>query len=335
MKAVVKEKLSALLDELSKEGTVYVPSSDREDMSRFVPWDSGVQIDLEHNTTMPLKEFLFPQTEVIYNYKFGEEEDTVETLPQGEGKIILFGVRPCDVQAIKCLDEVFLTRSYVDSHYQEKRERLVIISLGCTVAEDTCFCESMGVNPVEAESADLAVFDLGGEFGFEAKTDLGQEIISKIDGLLGDTDQQKPPKPTFTTKPNSKGVTEKLQKMFEDPIWDEVCQNCINCGTCTFLCPTCYCFDINCKNTGACDGYRYRTWDSCMFDDYALMAGGHDVRPTKKERLRNRYLHRLQFFPERYGTFLCTGCGRCIRECPTGLNIAAFIDQVEEVEVDE
>jgi sulfhydrogenase subunit beta (sulfur reductase) len=333
MKAVSKDKLPALLEELAKEGTLYVPSSATGDMSRFVPWKSDVQVDLEHNTTMSPKDVLFPQTEVLYNYKFGEE-NTAEPSPPGSEKIIVFGVRPCDVQAIRCLDEVFLTRTYVDSFYKEKRDRLIIISLGCTVAEETCFCKDMGVNPVEAEGADLVMFDLDGEYGFEAKTDQGKEIAKKIDSHLSKTNKKKPQAPSFKLQANSKGIVEKLQKMFEHPIWEEVCQKCIGCGTCAFLCPSCHCFDINCKNTGACDGFRYRTWDACMFNDYALMAGGHDVRPSKVERIRNRYLHKLLFFKERYGMFLCTGCGRCLRECPAGMNIAAFINQLEEVTVD-
>jgi sulfhydrogenase subunit beta (sulfur reductase) len=130
MKAVSKDKLPALLEELAKEGTVFVPCSSG-DMSRFVPWTKDIEVDLEHNTTLSPKEVLFPQTEVIYNYKFGEE-NTVEIPPPGSEKLIVFGVRPCDVQAIRCFDEVFLTRTYVDNYYKEKRDRLVIISLGCT-----------------------------------------------------------------------------------------------------------------------------------------------------------------------------------------------------------
>ena len=332
MKAVPKDKLPALLEELSKEGALYVPSQ-AGDMSRFVPWKSDVKLDLEHNTTKSPKELLFPQTEVLYNYKFGEE-NTVEPPSPGSDKIILFGVRPCDVQAIRCLDEVFLTRTYVDSYYQEKRDRLLIISLGCTAAEDTCFCKDMGVNPVEAEGADIVIFDLDGEYGFEEKTDKGKEIAIKIASQLKETKKNKPGAPSFSLQVNSEGIVEKLQKMFDHPIWEEVSQKCICCGTCTFLCPSCHCFDINSKNIDATKGFKYRTWDACVFDDYALMAGGHDVRPSKVERIRNRYLHKLQFFQERYGMFLCTGCGRCLRECPVGMNIAAFINRLEEVTVD-
>ena len=145
MKAVPKDKLPALLEELSKEGALYVPSQ-AGDMSRFVPWKSDVKLDLEHNTTMSPKELLFPQTEVIYNYKFGEE-NTVEPPSPGSDKIILFGVRPCDVQAIRCLDEVFLTRPMLIATTR-KKDRLIIISLDAlllrTPALQRYGCQSSG-----------------------------------------------------------------------------------------------------------------------------------------------------------------------------------------------
>ena len=120
--------------------------------------------------------------------------------------------------------------------------------------------------------------------------------------------------------------------MFDNPIWEEVTRPCIGCATCTYVCPTCYCFDINSENRGN-EGVSFRCWDSCMFTDYTLMAGGHNPRPTKKERLRNRYMHKLSYFVDRHGTSLCVGCGRCILKCPAHLDIAEFIDKAAEVTV--
>lgn len=331
MKAVKKTNISGLLNVLSKEGTVYIPAED-EDATKYVPWQSDVKPALEHNAIFSPKGVLFPQTETMYKYQFGAENSAAPA-PGGAGKIIVFGIRPCDVQAIRCLDEVFLTKGYADTYYKEKRDRLVLISLGCTQAEDTCFCNAMGVNAAEADGADVVLFDLGEEYGIEEKTKVGSELMRQAASQLAESSQKKPQPPSFSLQVNTEGIVEKLQQMFEHPIWSEVSQKCIGCGACTFLCPTCHCFDINSKNTADHEGFKYRTWDACMFCDYALMAGGHDPRPTKKERVRNRYLHKLQFFQERYGMYLCTGCGRCLRECPVGMNIAGFINQLGEVTV--
>ena len=65
-----------------------------------------------------------------------------------------------------------------------------------------------------------------------------------------------------------------------------------------------------------------------MFDEYMLMAGGHNPRPTKKERVRNRFLHKLEYFYENYQMMLCTGCGRCLQKCPMNIDIVKFIKTV-------
>jgi ferredoxin len=127
------------------------------------------------------------------------------------------------------------------------------------------------------------------------------------------------------------GVAEKLSAMFEHPLWDELHLPCLGCGTCTFACPTCYCFEMGPELRGTM-GTEMRYWDSCMFSEYTRMAGGHNPRPTLKERLRNRYLHKLSFFAERYGQGLCVGCGRCIEKCPVGLDISKVIEMIGEAE---
>jgi ferredoxin len=135
---------------------------------------------------------------------------------------------------------------------------------------------------------------------------------------------------SFKIKFNGEGVPEKLKTMFESEIWDEIARKCVNCGACTYLCPTCHCFDINQEVRGE-DGVKYRCWDSCMFGDYTQMAGGHNPRPGKKERVRNRFMHKLCFFPERYNMLLCTGCGRCLENCPVQMDITSVIKRVQEV----
>jgi NAD-dependent dihydropyrimidine dehydrogenase PreA subunit len=70
-----------------------------------------------------------------------------------------------------------------------------------------------------------------------------------------------------------------------------------------------------------------------MFSDYALMAGGHDVRPSKKERVRQRFMHKLRYFPERYNELMCVGCGRCLAKCPVNVDITRIIGQIKEAEV--
>ncbi|MBO4352620.1 MAG: 4Fe-4S dicluster domain-containing protein, partial [Eggerthellaceae bacterium] len=120
---------------------------------------------------------------------------------------------------------------------------------------------------------------------------------------------------------------DKLEGMYDHPIWDNLSIKCLNCGTCTYVCPTCHCFDISQENRRK-DGVRFRCWDSCMFSEYTAMAGGHNPRPEKLERVRNRFMHKLNFFERRYGISLCVGCGRCVEKCPVALDITRLIDEI-------
>lgn len=164
----------------------------------------------------------------------------------------------------------------------------------------------------------------------EALTEKGQKLLQTIESVVDQT-QEAPLRNTSCTLTIHKdeNLDKKLASMFEHPIWDRVSQGCIGCGTCTFVCPTCYCFDIDHENYGT-EGCKYRCWDSCMFSDYTRMAGGANPRPTRKERLRNRYMHKLSYFNERYGETLCVGCGRCIASCPAHLDISEFIEKATE-----
>ena len=117
--------------------------------------------------------------------------------------------------------------------------------------------------------------------------------------------------------------TEMLE-LFNSPKWEEMYKACLACGTCTFICPTCQCYDIRDYNTG--NGIqRFRCWDSCMYSDFTLMAHGN-IRNSQKERFRQRFMHKLVYFPENNdGMFSCVGCGRCVSKCPSSLNIVKVI----------
>lgn len=331
MKALKKEKVNELLQLLATEGQLLTPQL-VDGKTKFAVWNKEARVSLEKNTMLSPKEILFHQTEIMYNYKADNLNAAINEVAAAAEKQIVFGIRPCDVKSIRLMDLVFLTKGYEDEFYKNKRDKITLISIGCGKPEPTCFCTSMGVDPQYEEGADLALIDLGDEYGFEAKTDKGKDLLTKVQKLLQESNKE----PVVATgfQLEIEGVNElpaKLQGMFEHSVWDEICLKCIGCGACTYLCPTCHCFDIQTKKIGK-DGYSYRCWDSCMFNDYALMAGGHDPRPTKKERVRQRFLHKLRYFHERYDELMCVGCGRCIAKCPVNLDITKVIGLLKEAE---
>jgi len=332
MKTIAKAKINALLDEIAKKSNVLAPVAG-DGASKFAPYTQGAPVSLDGRTLLPPKDIFFPQTEKMYKFTNNSLEGSLESSFEATKPQVLFGIRTCDAKSIHCLDHVFLTKGFVDEFYQTKRDNTLIVSIGCNgPAEPTCFCKSMDVNPQEADNVDVHLYDLGSEYGAVAKSEAGEAFLANYAALFGDADVKIPEVAGFPLNPNLEGVTEKLQKMFDHPLWEEVSRKCLGCGACTYLCPTCHCFDVSARVAGD-QGFRFRCWDSCMFSEYTRMAGGHNPRPSKKERVRNRFLHKLQYFPERYGELLCTGCGRCVSKCPVNMDITNIIKQVREVEL--
>ncbi len=324
-----KSDLNKALDILAADASVFVPG-EVENIKRFVLWDGTQEVNLTgENTVLPPKDILFPCTEKMYQYKMGSSIEIKEIVESK--KQVIFGIRPCDMRSIDCMDKVFLEKGYVDSYYSRRRDNVLLFAMGCVSVSRTCFCDSMGLDPNDAPNADVMMHDAGDSLVLEAYTEKGKEALEHLGSLLSEGGSYEKTTACDLKVNMTEDMPEKLGRMFEHPIWDEVTRACIGCATCTYVCPTCYCFDIDSDNHGA-EGTKYRCWDSCMFSDYSRMAGGHNPRPTKKERVRNRYMHKLSFFHDRYGQLLCVGCGRCVEKCPAHMDITTFIDKAAEVE---
>lgn len=321
-----KENVAALLQALSETQPVYVPGVAGE-ATRFVPYADGVEARFDLvNVKMPPKDAFFPATEKMYRWTRRDGDLSIETDFQAAGPFTLFGVRPCDMASIDRLDAVFLTCGYVDEFYETRRNAATVVAVSCANPSATCFCDSMGIDPNEAPSADVLLKDGGSAFEVVAQSEKGAAAVQAWKPYL-EEGQLQVPQAHCTLKVDMSAVPEKLHAMFDDPIWQDVADQCITCGTCTFVCPTCYCFDIS-QDVRADEGNRFRCWDSCMFSDYTRMAGGHNPRAAKASRVRQRFMHKLCYFNDRYGMDLCVGCGRCMRDCPAAVDITLIIDRI-------
>lgn len=332
MQVLPAKKIEEALNILARDMEVFAPIW-RGSMSGFFKWTNDEEDDLVFevlNTYLSPKNVVIPQTEKMYAFKTSGQDAEVTKVELEISDKLIFGIRSCDIKGLEALDLVFLTRGYVDEFYRVRREKTTVIARTCYEPGKACFCDSMGVDRINP-AADVITHELtGGDLVWEAKTEKGARVTEKIAHLMEEREVTLPTKKEQAKKVAYEGLAEKLKGMFEDPVWDKLAERCINCGVCTNVCPTCYCFDIQVKVWGD-EGYRFRCWDSCMYREYTLMAGGHNPRPDKKERFRNRFLHKLEFFNERYGTPLCTGCGRCVVLCPNMVNIVEVIKALQEV----
>lgn len=327
MTLLAKDKLDGLLSELSKEAVVYVPK-EVNGVVKFAPYISPEPMALDMvKTELPPKDLLFPQSQKMYHYGVDTNGDMFVNPIIESGEQVLFGVRPCDMRSIECLDDVFFTKGYVDEYYEAKRAKLLTVALGCTAPSETCFCESLETSPNEAPGADIMLRDCGDAYLVTAQTEKGEAALGGAWAPFLTDGDATPQDAHCTLSIDTTDMKERFAALANsDELWDAFSAKCLNCGTCTFICPSCYCFDIDQENRCK-EGVRFRCWDSCMFSEYTQMAGGHNPRPEKIDRVRNRFMHKLSYFEDRYGKMLCVGCGRCMDHCPVGIDITVLIER--------
>jgi ferredoxin len=294
-----------------------------------------------------LKQLLFPISEPVLQYSRRNGEVTVEdAVPADEAEVVVFGATPCDAAAVRVLDQVFLAPE-ADPFYAHRRARTVIIGLSCTHAQPECFCTAVGLSPTSSEGCDLLFTPIGvesrttevvatnGKFLVEIFTPAGESLINLAEGCWKEPQDEKQAEVLLKQRDSVRDrvesemiykhrftdAVERLRADFESPEWEGITRKCLGCGVCSFVCPTCHCFDLTDEyNLNA--GCRYKNWDSCCFAQFTLHASGHNPRPTEKERYRQRVMHKFCYFPETTGMNMCVGCGRCTKFCPVGMDIA-------------
>ena len=339
MYKINKENLSALFSLIADANELYVPCNINGSVN-FAAWDEDAQVDLDTlKTVKSPKDAFFPQSETLYSCKKDGKKLNITPEELQNKDFVVFGMKACDVRGLAVLDKVFLVDP-VDSYYKARREHGIIVSLACSQPEEACFCNVFGIDAASPEG-DVQVYMIGDELYWNAVTDKGEKLTEQVKSLLEDSDSAK----VEEEKASIKSIVERLPysnlsldgwgsdavllDKFNSPIWEELYKPCLACGTCTFVCPTCQCYDIKDYNTG--NGVqRYRCWDSCMYSDFTMMAHGNN-RTSQMQRYRQRFMHKLVYYPQNNdGMFSCVGCGRCVDKCPTGLNIVKVIKAFEK-----
>jgi formate hydrogenlyase subunit 6/NADH:ubiquinone oxidoreductase subunit I len=291
-------------------------------------------------TTMSVKPLFFPKTAKIMKFI---EDNTGTTVSETDedplvGKRVVLGVKHCDARSLQVLDQVY-NWDYIDTDYQKRRQNTVIISTRCDKAGAQCFCTSLDYDVENSDAHDVCIIKgLDEKIYIQAVTEKGNAFLqeSSIKNPASENakeeikKQYQSFKSSFRLKMNYAEVNAKLQKLFDSPEFDTVSSNCIGCNTCAFICPTCHCFKISdekIKDTGV----RYKSYDSCNNGYFTLMAGGHNPRPVKYRRWRQRAMHKFVYYKERFGMNLCVGCGHCAISCPVNISIFDVVSQVAKV----
>ncbi|MFC1899633.1 4Fe-4S dicluster domain-containing protein [Chloroflexota bacterium] len=323
-KVLSKKALLSWLGNLIKEQTIIAPTR-VDELILFRPIKDTDNIVLDfHNTAISPKEYFFPETDVLFTIdnKNGASELQLPGVTPGT---VIFGIRPCDAKGIRLLDFPLLEEP-ADTAYAERRLKTTLVGLACIQAEPQCFCTSIGSGPDTSEDLDILLTPVDDVYIVEAITEKGEALLATA--VLDESDITPPPPPSLVILP-VEGVSVAIREAFEDPYWDRLADRCLHCNTCSYVCPTCYCFDIRDSwSKGTIE--RLRTWESCQSPGFRRIAGGHDPRLAKGSKLRQRFAHKLLYFPEQFGAFGCVGCGRCLNACPVNIDIREVINDVNK-----
>lgn len=289
------------------------------------------------NTRLSPKSIVYPQSERMFECSVDSEDPEVNILkevPKNYPSQAIVGIRHCDVHAFQIVKRNFDSSVYRDPWWVQHFESTIFVGFGCNDPCSTCFCTAVGGGPYHEEGLDLLVYDMEDRFLAKPLTEKGREFLDKTHmgnpAKKAALKEAEDLKAAATKKMHADIPVNRLHKqdgndLFNAPFWVDVAFACINCGICTYLCPTCWCFDIQ-DEVFAKQADRMRNWDSCMFPLFTLHGSGHNPREKKYQRVRQRFMHKLKYYVDKYNNGVqCSGCGRCVQHCPVNIDIRKIV----------
>ncbi|MDE5582724.1 MAG: 4Fe-4S ferredoxin, partial [Ruminococcus sp.] len=137
------EKLDVLFATVAEKQTLYIPTDRADGMAEYKKYENGMKMTNNLNTLRSAKDFFFPQTENLADFKMeGKKIEVIDVREESED-FVIFGVRACDARSFTILDKVFLCDP-VDSYYKNRRDHGTVVTMACTRPSETCFCGAFG-----------------------------------------------------------------------------------------------------------------------------------------------------------------------------------------------
>jgi len=354
---ITRDKLLALMEVFIKTREVIAPVQGHGGEVIFYPIESidDVAWDWQYvNTILPPKRFFLPQTEVIFEYRY---DDSYKITPRYDDEVrMIFGIRPCDVNALIFLDRFFgggsLSKKapdqellFPDSHYIKRRANTFIIAFGCHQPGENCFCVCCDAGPFLDEDYDLQLTAINTGYAVEVGSARGLKIIygherffrmasssevKELERIKEDALNKFQDTCAYVSKAIRKITAGKV----DDALWEKLGERCLDCGVCSYVCPTCYCYNVVDIPLSKKSGIRTRIWDSCAFAGFTRIAGGEILRSDKKDRLKRRFFHKLSYqYIQKNKIHGCVGCGRCITTCFADISMPLVVEAIRKQEV--
>jgi sulfhydrogenase subunit beta (sulfur reductase) len=340
-----KEKLDLFASVVQQFGELHAPveQDGKYAFKRLTHW-SDARLDYDR-TILPPKKYFLPPRETLFRYRPGEGfVPATEGLDQAHHPVRRARLRRL---RLNILDRVYACKEHhrprlhrQDPYYQARRKNIAIIGIDC-VPDKQCFCRSMRADFVD-HGFDLFFYDTGDYYQALVGTALGDDMVLATGRLFepveqGDIDRIQEPLArqarAFQLEVEIRDLPEIFEMEYQSEIWNELGKQCLSCGSCSMVCPTCYCYDVaDDVELGSRAGKRTRSWDSCLFASHALVASGENFRHSRASRIKFRFYHKQRGFVAEYGRPSCVGCGRCISACPVNIDVVQVIESLRRVE---
>jgi len=328
-----------LLERWAQERCIYVPRyiSNTIHYQKFTLGTQDGIVYGQIRAVEPLKSFFFRVKERVAQYPSSSPSEVGEIEPD----FIIVGAKSCDLRSMECLDETFMKGETRDPFYVERRNKAIIISSDCSSPAETCFCTMLGLKPYPEEGFDLnlsripegLVVDIGSEKGEKLMTQDRDFITEASPTQLEERDKIRAATLSKVKEQNekfrlSKSFQEIIEKKLDSPAWNGYVGRCKECAACLSVCPTCHCFLLFDQKVD--DSFeRFRVWDFCYYRGYARVGGGVNALPTGKDRFKNKYVKKFEFYMSKFGVYACTGCGRCIEACLANIDMRQVFKDLE------
>ena len=285
-------------------------------------------------TVLPPKQAFLPSREPLMTVS----RDSLTATPAlARGPFVLFGIHPCDLMAVNQLDWSMLKRHNVeDPFYRARREAATVVAVDC-MPDKYCFCTSVG-SCATREGADVFMTPVQSGYVVEALTKKGSALLKSA--TLRDANheeeeaaagflERKRRRTILRIDAEAAELPALLDRRYDSEVWENTARRCYSCGTCTNACPTCFCFDVReLADLTLQTAPRWRQYDSCQFVDFAVVAGGHNFRGDRPDRVRHRWFRKFVYLNREHGQPFCVGCGRCSQQCTAGISLVDVINSL-------
>jgi sulfhydrogenase subunit beta (sulfur reductase) len=322
-KILESNQIDSFFEALRASGKIMVaPVRKQSGNVFFQPVTSYAEVDTDYiQTAFSAKSVVFPKVDVLFTFKRTEEGLEIKDTLDQISETVVWGLRPCDAVAFDYLTEFFL-RENPDVYYKARKEQTTLVTISCATCDESCFCTSVGSNPGDTRGSDVLLTVMNDKYFVEVVTEKGAQAVALNPTIFKTSEALD--KSTFLAQPTTRfsmdEIKERIQNAYESAEWKHISMGCFSCGACAFACPTCTCFDIQDEGTQD-SGSRLRCWDACGIGLFTKHSSGHNPRKDQTERRRQRLMHKFKYSVDNLGIVSCVGCGRCIRVCPSHLNI--------------